>query len=477
MADGPLDRYLVRHLVTGRGPRRGAARAARRGGPTALAAPALVPLAVLALLVGPAPAAGAAPRAPEAVVSSADLREQVDTLRAEVERLEVAAETAVEDYNTVQAEVDALAAAEVDAQVALDDADRRLAADRAAANRRVRALYRAGGHTEISWAAVAGSLGTDLGPAGLADQVATFRTARTVLDADARVVERARAHVEVAVAGSGAVQDLRRDRAAAEERAEAGRRAAEAALREHEVLLATTDTALVEAVERERQQEEAEALARALAAAQARALEDAAGAAAAQAAAAAAVATPVGGWPPLPAGAPGPSGLSGLSGDARRQAELVGAGESAGGLPAGARLPEAQAVAAVERAAAAAPTPQAAAALRAAGSRLGLPYVWGATGPGTFDCSGLTMWSYRQAGVAIPRTSRQQYAGLRKVAVADMLPGDLLFYASGSQPGSIHHVSMYLGDGLMVTAPRTGDVVKVSALWSKAVYGAVRPVG
>jgi cell wall-associated NlpC family hydrolase len=57
-----------------------------------------------------------------------------------------------------------------------------------------------------------------------------------------------------------------------------------------------------------------------------------------------------------------------------------------------------------------------------------------------------------------------------------MLPGDLLFYASGSAPGSIHHVSMYLGDGLMITAPRTGDVVKVSALWDKPVYGAVRPV-
>ncbi len=110
-------------------------------------------------------------------------------------------------------------------------------------------------------------------------------------------------------------------------------------------------------------------------------------------------------------------------------------------------------------------------------SMRGRPYQWGATGPGTFDCSGLTMWAYRQAGVSIPRTSRSQYAGLPRVPIDQMQPGDLVFFANGSSPSSIHHVGMYLGGGQMMHAPRTGDVVKVSALWSNGMYGAVRPTG
>ena len=87
------------------------------------------------------------------------------------------------------------------------------------------------------------------------------------------------------------------------------------------------------------------------------------------------------------------------------------------------------------------------------------------------------MWAYAQAGARLPRTSRQQYAGLPKVPVSSLLPGDLVFYAHGSDPGSIHHVAIWLGDGLILTAPRTGDVVKISAVWRQPLYGAVRPTG
>jgi cell wall-associated NlpC family hydrolase len=123
----------------------------------------------------------------------------------------------------------------------------------------------------------------------------------------------------------------------------------------------------------------------------------------------------------------------------------------------------------------AAPTPAAARAIAAARAKLGVPYQWGAVGPDRFDCSGLTSWAYRQAGVAIPRTSRAQYAALPKVPVADMAPGDLVFYASGPDPGSIHHVGLYAGAGLMIHAPHTGDVVKVSAVSMSSIYGVVRP--
>jgi cell wall-associated NlpC family hydrolase len=127
---------------------------------------------------------------------------------------------------------------------------------------------------------------------------------------------------------------------------------------------------------------------------------------------------------------------------------------------------------------AAAPTVEAARAIQAARSRLGSPYVWGATGPSTFDCSGLTQWAYLQAGLVIPRTSRQQYAGLRHVPLDQLAPGDLVFYATDvTDPSTIHHVGMYLGAGLSIYAPETGDVVKVGAVGYGRIIGAARPAG
>jgi len=116
------------------------------------------------------------------------------------------------------------------------------------------------------------------------------------------------------------------------------------------------------------------------------------------------------------------------------------------------------------------------AAIAAARSKLGRPYQWGATGPSRFDCSGLMMWSYAQAGLSIPRTSRAQYAGLPHVALSDLQPGDLVFYATNtSNPGTIHHVAMYLGDGLVIHAPHTGDVVRYAPVAMPGLIGAARP--
>jgi cell wall-associated NlpC family hydrolase len=101
-------------------------------------------------------------------------------------------------------------------------------------------------------------------------------------------------------------------------------------------------------------------------------------------------------------------------------------------------------------------------ALQAALSRRGKPYLWGATGPDSFDCSGLTSWAYRQAGITIPRTSRSQFGAGRPVPLNALVPGDLLFYDDGTgNPSAIHHVGMYVGDGKMVDAPTAGQVVDV----------------
>ena len=119
----------------------------------------------------------------------------------------------------------------------------------------------------------------------------------------------------------------------------------------------------------------------------------------------------------------------------------------------------------------AAPSSKTGVVIKAALSQLGVTYRWGAKSPGSaFDCSGLTSWAWGMAGVGIPRTSRTQYAGLPRIPTAAIQPGDLIF-----QGYPIHHVGIYLGNGQYVHAPRTGDVVKISAVsWSKVV-GVVRP--
>ena len=110
-------------------------------------------------------------------------------------------------------------------------------------------------------------------------------------------------------------------------------------------------------------------------------------------------------------------------------------------------------------------------------SKLGSPYVWGAEGPSTFDCSGLLQWAYLQAGLVLPRGWRATSASPRTpVPVDQMQPGDLLVYAyDTSDAGTIHHIAMYIGDGQMVHAPRTGDVVRVVPVYYDGLYGVGRP--
>ncbi|GIJ75906.1 hypothetical protein Xph01_03380 [Micromonospora phaseoli] len=124
--------------------------------------------------------------------------------------------------------------------------------------------------------------------------------------------------------------------------------------------------------------------------------------------------------------------------------------------------------------------PKALAAVAYARKQLGDPYVWAAEGPNSFDCSGLMWAAYRSAGhYQLPRVSRDQYRATssRTVPRTALLPGDLLFFASGSSWTSIHHVGMYVGGGKMIHAPTTGDVVKISTVrWSR-LYAATRVVG
>jgi cell wall-associated NlpC family hydrolase len=117
------------------------------------------------------------------------------------------------------------------------------------------------------------------------------------------------------------------------------------------------------------------------------------------------------------------------------------------------------------------------AAVRLALAQLGKPYVFGAEGPDTYDCSGLVQYAYGRAGIGLPRTARPQFRATRPVPPSQLLPGDLLFFATDkSNWDTIHHVGIYLGGGRMVHAPTTGDVVRVAPVWWAEYFGATRVV-
>jgi cell wall-associated NlpC family hydrolase len=103
-------------------------------------------------------------------------------------------------------------------------------------------------------------------------------------------------------------------------------------------------------------------------------------------------------------------------------------------------------------------------------SRLGCPYVWAASGPGSFDCSGLTMWAYAKIGISLPHSSAEQINCGQRVSRANLQPGDLVFFGS-----PIHHVGMYVGGGQMIEAPYSGASVRIRSMDRGDYAGACRP--
>ncbi|MFJ6695523.1 NlpC/P60 family protein [Streptomyces sp. NPDC091272] len=116
------------------------------------------------------------------------------------------------------------------------------------------------------------------------------------------------------------------------------------------------------------------------------------------------------------------------------------------------------------------PSREGARALEYAVQQLGKPYEWGAEGPDSFDCSGLTQQAWAAAGRTVPRTSQEQWQELRRVPLSALRPGDLVVYFPKAT-----HVAIYLGNGQVVQAPRPGARVKVSPIASNPLLGAVRP--
>lgn len=112
----------------------------------------------------------------------------------------------------------------------------------------------------------------------------------------------------------------------------------------------------------------------------------------------------------------------------------------------------------------------AAKAVQTAVAQIGKPYEWAAEGPDSFDCSGLTLYAWRSAGVSLPHSSQMQYSSLPKVSRSQLRPGDLVFFGS-----PIHHVGIYEGGGVMINAPETGEYVRRNSINRADYAGAARP--
>ncbi|MCB1302057.1 MAG: C40 family peptidase, partial [Tetrasphaera sp.] len=109
------------------------------------------------------------------------------------------------------------------------------------------------------------------------------------------------------------------------------------------------------------------------------------------------------------------------------------------------------------------PASGAAAAIAYAQAQLGKPYLWGGSGPDAFDCSGLTMMAWRQAGVYLSHYTGAQYAETARVPIDQLQPGDLVFFGSSGE--SSHHMGLYVGGGQMIEAPYTGAVIRYASIY------------
>jgi cell wall-associated NlpC family hydrolase len=134
-------------------------------------------------------------------------------------------------------------------------------------------------------------------------------------------------------------------------------------------------------------------------------------------------------------------------------------------------LPALQAAAAAPPKEAPPPMSPAARAVETALTALGKPYHYGALGPSTFDCSGLTKFAYAAAGIGLPHSAAAQYQSGRRVDRGQLQPGDLIFWKG------LGHVGLYIGGGRMVHAPKTGEVVSIASIDLGSYLGAVRPTG
>jgi peptidoglycan DL-endopeptidase CwlO len=369
--------------------------------------------------------------------SSAELRSQLQRAEDRLQEIQMELAEAVEDYNEAAVALETSEAELFVTQQEHAAVSGEVATLSAAAEDHVRRIHKLGPGLELSAVLVAGN------PSDAGAKAATLRRVLTSQRSDLEGLAAARTSV--------AAMETRLDEqlAAAAAHAEelAGRRdAVEATIEARQDEIAELETEIQAAEQREeeeRQRREEERLRReAEERARQQALEDARLRAAAEAQATERAAE-------------------------RRAAEQQREADRATSTaPAPAPSPTAAPAPAPSPTAAPAPAPatrrSAQVAVDTALAQVGKPYQWGGSGPNSFDCSGLTSFAWRAAGVEITRTSRSQWVATKRVSRGDLQPGDLVFY-SRSGPESIGHVAMYIGGGRIVEASRAGVPVRVSS--------------
>jgi cell wall-associated NlpC family hydrolase len=388
-------------------------------------------------------------RATQAATDVAGVQAQLDAANAELDAASLAAEQAAESYNAARWKLDQATETLQRARAAEHRARHRIAGQRDRLAGMVAGSYEQGGGLSAV-EAVAGT--TD--PAAMMGQLLTFDGASAAMDA---TLQRYSAGATLAEVFQKRAEEARTERVALLADATALKDAASAAAAQAQATAAAVAdrrTALVArlatlqgvsvhlaaqrqaALEEQRRREAAAAAARAAAAAARKAAAEKAAAdeAAAEKAAqekAAQEAAAAADQPAAPSPAPAPA------------------------PPPPAPAPPA----------APAPSGGAGAAIAFAKAQLGEPYVWGAAGPDAWDCSGLVMGAWGAAGVSLPHYSAAQYDATTPISVGDLRPGDLLFWGTTSSPSSIHHVALYLGNGMMIHAPRTGRPVSIDSMY------------
>ncbi len=383
----------------------------------------LVIAGLLAGLLGNPAAAGASESPAH---KAARLRAEAVQVQATIDQMNDQVEVLVERYDANQEALGRTAAAQAGTRRRIDAATAALNAGQDQLDQRAWDAYTTGPVTPLA---------ALLGAATIQDMLTSAKYQERVIDADNAAVVRIRQarHALGTLAAQLAAQRRAEEQLRAALRSQ--RRRIEAGLARQQAYLAQLKSAVKRALDDQRRREEAlarQALARQLAAARA-----------ARARAASASASRAG---------------------ARPSWALPRAGSGAGGT---ATLADGGAGADVSSR-----------AVAFAFAQLGKPYVWGATGPSSYDCSGLTSTAYHSAGLALPRTAAEQWWAGRHVNRSGLRPGDLVFYATNtSDPATIHHVGIYVGNGEMIEAPHTGADVRVASIARRDYIGATRPAG
>jgi cell wall-associated NlpC family hydrolase len=381
-------------------------------------------LLVAASLLLAALAAGAA-QAETPAQRIARLRAQAAKVQATIDRMNDRIEVLVERYNANQEALERTVERGRQTKRQLAQARRQLADAQRVLDERMRSIYINGPVTGLEQLLEARTLN---------DAVVITRYQQSATESDTQAIASVKTSRAKLTGAAAALRAQQREQEGIRGQLAEQRHDIERKLAEQRRFLDRLDADVKQAVEQERQRQEElrrQALARKLAAERA-AREKAAQEAAAQEAAAQQAAA----QQEAQQSAPAPSGSSGASAAAEQ-------------------------------------------AIAFARAQIGEPYMWGGTGPDAWDCSGLTMMAYRSAGIFLPRTSADQWTvGQHIHDMVDLEPGDLVFYASDlSDSSTIHHVGLYIGDGLMIEAPHTGEYVRTAAINRSDYFGGTRVTG